>query len=108
MSRTRGPQKKQVSYRAARRIQSGAEHLVHVHERLHAFGLSNNLGAQRRFKITRIRAAYGGIQLLSNGGFHHPWPSSRLVPPDAATVSSIANLCDMHGKCQSSIWASCT
>ena len=60
-----GPQKQQVPYRAPRRIQAGAKHLVQVNQRLYGLFLTHNLRSQRRLKINRVRAALAWIERKS-------------------------------------------
>src|SRR5882724_5431681 len=61
-SRTRRPEKQQISYWAAWGVQSGAKDLVEIHQRLDALFLSNNFPAQRGLKIHRVCAALAGIE----------------------------------------------
>src|SRR6184192_2863081 len=70
LSRARRPEKEEVSYGAARRVQSGTEDLVHVDQGLYTFLLANNLGAQGSMKIPRIVAAYGWVQLVAESSSH--------------------------------------
>src|SRR5207244_4309022 len=70
LSRARRPEKEEVSYGAARRVQSGTEDLVHVDQGLYTFLLANNLGAQGTMKIPRIVAAYGWVQLVADSSSH--------------------------------------
>src|SRR5689334_8337708 len=58
-------EKKKIADRTAGRIESGAEDLVEVDERLYAFLLANDAGAQRLVEIPGIVAADCRIQLLS-------------------------------------------
>src|SRR5207249_1146099 len=58
----RRPKKKEVPYRAARRIQPGAKNLVQIDQRLDALFLSDNLLPQRRLEINRVRAAFAGVE----------------------------------------------
>src|SRR6266478_5810065 len=77
-ARLSGPgrtQEQQVPHRSAGRIQSGAKDLKHVHEGLYTLFLPHNLGAQRRVKIARVRAANGWIQLMADGSVHFINPS---------------------------------
>jgi len=85
LARSRGPEKQQVSNWAPGRIQPGAEYLVHIHQRLHAFDLPDNLRAQGGFKVASIGAADGRIKLLSNGCFHVLSPSSFPRTPGKTT-----------------------
>src|SRR6202021_3475037 len=46
-------QQEEIPHRPPRRVQSCAEDLVQVHERLHSFRLSDDLRPQRRLKFNR-------------------------------------------------------
>src|SRR6266446_3178523 len=69
LSGPRRPKKKEVPYRAAGRVQSGAKNLVQVHQRLDALLLSDNFPPQRGLEINRIRAALAGVEWQD--GFAH-------------------------------------
>src|SRR5713101_2150324 len=60
LSRTCRTEEQQVAYRAAGRIQSGAKHLKHVNQGLHALFLPYDLCSQGRVKIARVIATDGG------------------------------------------------
>src|SRR6266478_9047403 len=62
LARTGRPEKQQISYRTAWRIQSGAKDLVQVHQCLHTLFLSDNFPPQRGLEIDRVRAALVGIE----------------------------------------------
>jgi hypothetical protein len=73
---TGGPEEEQVAHGTARRVQASTKNLVEIDQRLHAFFLANDLGAESVMKITRVVAADAGIELLLRGCFHgfHPLP----------------------------------
>src|SRR5450755_4249 len=75
LTRTGRTQEQQVSHRAPRRVQAGAEHLVQIHQCLYALFLPHNLRAQRCLEFQRICAALIGIQWKDNV-FH-----GRLLTP---------------------------
>src|SRR6266567_4795374 len=62
LARTRRPEKQQIPYRTARRIQSGAKDLVQVHQCLHTLFLSDDFPLQRGLEIDRVGAALAGIE----------------------------------------------
>src|SRR6185437_508925 len=70
LARSRGTKKKQVPYRASRRIQAGEKHLVDFHYLLNRRVLPDNLPPQRQFKILRIRAAATRIKCCIKTGTH--------------------------------------
>src|ERR1700675_2322905 len=61
-TRTRGTQQQEVAYRAAWRVQSRAENLVKLDQRLYTFLLANDSRAQRRFEIHRSGASFTRIE----------------------------------------------
>jgi hypothetical protein len=65
-----GTEKKQIAHRAAGRVQAGAEDLVEVDKRLHAFFLADDTGTKRLVEIAGIAAADCRIQLLFCRCFH--------------------------------------
>src|SRR6266481_5350260 len=67
LARTGRSQKQQISHRAARRVQSGAEDLIEVHQRLHPFFLADDPPPQRILKIARRGTPLSRVQLLSVG-----------------------------------------
>src|SRR6516225_7374326 len=80
LSGARWPEKEQVPYGPARRVQSGTKDLVHVHQGLYAFFLANNLGAQGSMKIPRIVATDARVQLMTDSSSHRFASSPRLLP----------------------------
>src|ERR1700674_2219220 len=56
------PEKQQIPYRAAWRVQSGTEDLVQVYQRMDALFLSDNFCSQRGLEIDRVRAALVGVE----------------------------------------------
>jgi hypothetical protein len=84
---SRGSQEQKVTNWTPRRIQTGTKYLVEVDERLHAFLLPNDLGAQGVVKVARIIAADAGIELLSGGGFHGYSP--QQVKPLASPLAQV-------------------
>src|SRR3989475_10915504 len=79
LARTGRSAEQPVPHATAGRVQSRTETLEHIYQRLNAFLLPDDLGPQRRVKITRIIAAYRWIQFLTDSGFHGIDPSSRPV-----------------------------
>src|SRR5882724_9558796 len=69
------PKKQQVAYRPPGRIQSRAEHLIQVHQRLHSLFLAHDLRAQRAFKVSRVIAADAWIELLPDCWSHKTSPA---------------------------------
>src|ERR1700685_1896001 len=69
-SRSRGPQKKQISHRTSRRIQSRQEHLVNFHHLVERGILAHNLAAQGVVKISGISTAAGGVGHCVKDGFY--------------------------------------
>ena len=65
-----GTKKEQIADGAAGRVEAGAEDLIEVNERLHAFLLANDPGAKRLVEITGIVAADCRVQLLPGCCFH--------------------------------------
>src|SRR5215467_14457068 len=64
-ARSRWSQKKQITDGTAWRIQTGAKHLVQVHERLQRLFLADNLRSQCRLEVNRIRTALAWIERKS-------------------------------------------
>src|ERR1700730_192129 len=62
LSRARRTKQQEVAHRAAWRVQSGAENLVKLDQRLDAFVLANDSRAQRRFEIQRPCASFTRIE----------------------------------------------
>src|ERR1700730_18449554 len=62
LARARGAQQQKIAHRAAWRVQSGAENLVKLDERLNAFVLANDSRAQRRFEIQGPGASFTRIE----------------------------------------------
>ncbi len=63
LPRTCWPKKQQIPYGAAWRVQSGAKHLVQIHERLDTLFLPDDFSPQRGLEINRIGAALAGIEI---------------------------------------------
>src|SRR6266436_6329514 len=64
LARTGRPQKQQISHRAARRIQSGAEDLIEIHKRFDGLVLPHDLPPQRILKIARRETPLSRVQLF--------------------------------------------
>src|SRR5258708_21541736 len=73
-------EEQQVADWPPRRVQSRAEHLIQVYQRLHAFFLADDLCPQRPFKVTSIVAADAGIKLLANRWSPKARPLAGRVP----------------------------
>jgi hypothetical protein len=65
-----GTKKKQIADGAAGRVETGAEDLIQVHERLDTLFLANDPGAERLVKIAGIVAADCRVELLPGCCFH--------------------------------------
>src|SRR5208282_2772819 len=89
LSRTRRTEEQQVPHRSSGRVQSRAEHLIQVYECLNPFRLSDDLRAQRSFKVSAVGAANGWIQLLSCGTFHGIVPSAFCCPRRSRRLSHV-------------------
>src|SRR5580704_6308424 len=92
-------QEQEIPHRTTRRVQSRAEDLVQVHQRLHAFRLSDDLRAQRRLKFNRrvasqiwIEWQYLGAHGLLLAAMH---PHGRIAETSALPVK----LAEFHLKC---------
>src|SRR5271154_5939361 len=93
LARARRPQQQEIAHWTPRGVQTGAENLIQVHERLHAFRLSDDLGAQRVLKFNRRIAAkvwierqYLGAHGLLLAALH---PQSRVTEPTALPVKLV-------------------
>src|SRR5260370_10718016 len=93
LARTGRPEKKQIPYRTARRIQSGAKDLVQVHQCLHTLFLSDNFPPQRGLEIDRVRAALVGIEWKNVVGHDrllaNPGCGARAAKSPASTAKLV-------------------
>src|SRR5580765_2330469 len=90
LTRTGRTEEQQVADRAPRRVQSGTEHLIEVHQRLHALFLAHDLRPQRTFKIPCLVASYCRIQLLPDRWSHDSSPTLRIRPIARASHENAA------------------
>src|SRR3989475_10494374 len=106
------PEKQQVAYRPPGRIQSRAEHLIQVHQRLHAFFLTHDLRVERRFKFQRVGATFFWVQwknlvvhdrLLASRCCSDAAPKRPLPGPNCSNLTWIVD-CKSR-KCTSSSFA---
>src|SRR5215469_9216004 len=56
------PEEQQIPYGPSWRIQTRAEHLIQVHQRLHSFFLADNFGTKRCLEFQRLRTAFFRIE----------------------------------------------
>src|ERR1700730_14928826 len=100
-SGTRRTKKQEVTDRSPRRVQARAKHLVHIDQRLPAFGLPNNLGTQRAFDVASMHVLSGRIKLVSNCSCH--FPQSFFAPATVWKTIEVSLPCFFeieHGECQ--------
>src|SRR5882724_6748610 len=106
------PEKQQVAYRPPGRIQSSAEHLIQVHQRLHAFFLTHDLRIERRLKFQRVGATFFWVQwknlivhdrLLASRCCSDAAPKRPLPGPNCSNLTWIVD-CKSR-KCTSSSFA---
>src|SRR6201987_2886123 len=86
---TRWTEEQQIAHRPSRRVQSSAEHLIQIHQRLHTLFLADNLGPQGAFKIARVVAADAGIELLANCWSHRSRPLAGRAPQMARRLTKM-------------------
>ncbi len=85
-ARLAGPgwsQEQQIAHRPPRRIQSRAEHLIQIHQRLHTLFLADNLRAQRRLEFQGVGTALLRIE-RKNFVVHDRLLASRCCSSDTA------------------------
>src|SRR5271168_5094570 len=101
-SRPGGSEEQQIAYWAAGRVQSGAKHLVQVHQRLHSLLLPHDLRTQRRLEIQRVRAAFVGIKMendVTHDRLLAPPPKRRRTAHSPASLVKLFEL-DLDGRLQ--------
>src|SRR5260370_40032947 len=95
LPRARRPKEQQVPYGAAWRVQSGAKHLVQVHQRLDTLFLSDNFSLQRGLEIDGVRAALAGIEWQYIVGHDRLLASPRWRGRTAESPASAAKLVEL-------------
>src|SRR5439155_17099365 len=112
LARTSRTKEQEITNGPPRRIQSGAEHLIQVHQRLHSFFLADNLRIQRRFKFQRVGTTFFWIQrknlvvhdrLLASRVCNDAAPKRPLPSPNCSNLTWIVD-CKSR-KCTSSSFA---
>src|ERR1700722_14300175 len=89
LARTGWTEEQQIDHRPSGRVQSSAEHLVQIHQGLHALFLADDLRAQGAFKIARVIAADAGIELLANCWSHRTRPLAGRAPQMARRLTKV-------------------